>query len=304
MEWILLKPTFWCAVLSLTALEIALGIDNIVFQSLELNKLSPEKQAKARSFSLAMTLMARPVFLCLLFWFINLPFAFIKIAGHNVTPRTITLLLGGLFLLWKSSREIHEKLDDGSGQQKPSACSADSFEQTLVQLVLLDIVCSFDSVITAVGMSGELITMLSALVLAVFLMMRFAEPMSRFILPRPRLQVLAFVFLFIIGLVLVAEGLGLPISRPAVYAIMGLVLALELPVSCRIGNTLKPARKARPSYAACAPQSDEPLPGQAPSTQELKGPQTEGTTDYAALLASLNRHYTATGEYRFFVDRV
>jgi predicted tellurium resistance membrane protein TerC len=211
-------------------------------------------------------------------------------------------------LLWKSSREIHEKLDDGSSKQKRSAPHAESFEQTLVQLVLLDIVCSFDSVIAAVGMSGELVTMLSALVLAVFLMMRFAEPISRFILPRPRLRVLAFIFLSIIGLVLVLEGLGLPVSRPAVYAIMGLVLVLELPVSSCIDNTERTRRKpsasrgkgramtkSRFNYAACAPQSEESL---------LDQPDTQASTEYAAALASLNRQYTTSGEYRFFVDRV
>jgi predicted tellurium resistance membrane protein TerC len=215
------------AFLTLSALEIVLGIDNIVFIAIISNALPAEMQSKARKVGLLLAMGTRVALLLGITWIMGLTAPLFSLLGHVVTGRDIVLLAGGLFLIAKSTFEIHEKIEpphDG----EPHAKKVRGFGAAVTQIALLDIVFSLDSVITAVGMSGNIVVMVTAVIAAVLVMMAFADPISHFVSRHPTVQMLALSFLILIGVFLVAEGLGRHIDRGYIYFAMAFSLLVEL----------------------------------------------------------------------------
>src|SRR6266496_788378 len=231
MDW-LTNPEIWISLLTLTVLEIILGIDNIVFISILAGKLPPEQQAKARQTGLSLALITRVLLLCGLAWMVRLtkPLFLFPTLGvlpepHPVSGRDLILLGGGLFLLWKSTREIHEKLEGEDGAI--TSRLAPNFFSVVIQILLLDIVFSLDSVITAVGMARQLGVMIAAVILALVFMLIFAGRISAFIHNHPTLKMLALSFLLIIGCALVAEGFHKEIPKGYIYFAMAFSVGVE-----------------------------------------------------------------------------
>lgn len=225
MEWIL-DPQIWIGLLALTALEIVLGIDNVVFISILAGRLPKEAQRKARVCGLSLAMIMRVLLLLSLSWVIHLTQPLFSLGDFAVTGRALILIFGGLFLLAKSTREIHHHVegDDEHGAAAPGV----SFSSVLLQIVLLDIVFSLDSVITAVGMVDEIAVMIVAVVVAVVVMLVFSGIISAFIQRHPTLKMLALSFLLLIGVNLIGEGLGFHIPKGYTYFAMGFSLAVEM----------------------------------------------------------------------------
>ncbi len=237
MEW-LSDPQAWIGLATLTVLEIVLGIDNIVFISILSGKLPPAQRSRARRLGLALAMISRIALLFSLTWVIGLVQPLFSILGRGISGRVLVLLIGGLFLIGKSTHEIHDKLEGGEGEA--SARVAPSFAAVLIQIMLLDVVFSLDSVITAVGMVDELAVMVIAVVLAVGFMMFFANAISDFVERHPTVKMLALSFLLMIGFTLVAEGTGFHIPKGYVYFAMAfsiLTEALNLRMRSRRGET-------------------------------------------------------------------
>lgn len=224
MEWIS-DPQSLIALLTLTVLEIVLGIDNIIFISIISGKLPEEKQGKARILGLALAMIMRVGLLFSLAWIMQLTSPLFSVFGYEISGRDIILISGGLFLLGKSTLEIHDKLEGEEG--KSQAKISPSFTNVIIQILLLDIVFSLDSVITAVGMANEVGIMITAVVIAVIFMMIFATPISNFVHEHPTIKMLALSFLLLIGLSLVAEGLDQHISKGYLYFAMGFSVFVE-----------------------------------------------------------------------------
>jgi len=231
MEWIA-QPEIWIALLTLTVLEIILGIDNVIFISILAGKLPEEQQAKARQLGLSLALITRILLLACLSWMAGLTTPLLEIPTlgilnhpHPVSWRDLILLGGGLFLLGKSTHEIHEKLegeDGGSGARVTA-----SFAAVIVQIMLLDIVFSLDSVITAIGMANQLGVMIAAVVIAMGFMLAFAGVISDFVNRHPTLKMLALSFLILIGFALVAEGFHKAIPKGYIYFAMAFSVGVE-----------------------------------------------------------------------------
>jgi predicted tellurium resistance membrane protein TerC len=216
------------ALLTLASLEIVLGIDNIVFISILVGKLPRERQASARRIGLLLAMGMRIALLLAISWVIGLtePLFTLPVLDKAVSGRDLILLLGGLFLVGKATWEIHDKLEGAEhGQAAPRAAS---FGAILVQIVLLDIVFSLDSVITAVGLAKEIAIMIAAVVIAVLVMMVFASPISAFIERHPTMKMLALSFLLLIGVVLIADGFGQHVSKGYIYFAMAFSLFVEV----------------------------------------------------------------------------
>jgi predicted tellurium resistance membrane protein TerC len=224
MEW-MTNPDIWISLLTLTLLEIVLGIDNIVFIAILAGKLPQEEQARARTLGLALALITRILLLCGLAWMVRLTNPLFHIAGHGVSGRDIILILGGLFLLVKATREIHHKLEGEDGEK--SRQLRPSFAAVIVQILLLDIVFSLDSVITAVGMAQHIGVMIAAVILAVGFMLIFAGRISSFIDKHPTLKILALSFLLMIGGSLVMEGCGKEVHKGYIYFAMAFSAVVE-----------------------------------------------------------------------------
>lgn len=225
MEWIF-NPQAWIGLLTLTVLEIVLGIDNVVFISIMAGKLPPSTQARARRAGLALAMVLRILLLLSLTWIMGLTEPFLSIFGFEVTGRAVILMGGGLFLLAKSTREIHNKLE--SADEHGAARARPSFLSVLVQILLLDIVFSLDSVITAVGMVDQVAVMIAAVILAVVVMIVFAGMISAFVERHPTLKMLALSFLLLIGVNLIGEGLGFHIPKGYTYFAMGFSVFVEM----------------------------------------------------------------------------
>ncbi|HWR51590.1 MAG TPA: TerC family protein [Bryobacteraceae bacterium] len=239
MGWIS-SPEGWIALITLTVLEIVLGIDNIVFISILASKLPAGQQARARTLGLTMALITRVLLLLSLTWMMRLTDPLFTALGREISGRDLILLSGGLFLIWKSVHEIHQRLE-GEPEAGRSARVAVTMGGTLVQIALLDIVFSLDSVITAVGMANEVGIMITAIMLAVGFMIFAAGPVSAFVERHPTVKMLALSFLLLIGVTLIAEGLGQHISKGYVYFAMAfsvLVEALNLRARKRHGPQL------------------------------------------------------------------
>ena len=229
MEW-LTDPDVWIGLFTLTVLEIVLGIDNLIFISILSGKLPVEQQARARKVGLGLALITRILLLCSLAWVMKLdkPFWESSVFGQAVSlsGKDLILLLGGLFLVFKSTREIHEKFEGGHGEQvvKP----VPSFNAAVVQILLLDIVFSLDSVITAVGMANRIGVMIAAVVVAMIVMLVFVESISRFVDRHPSIKMLALSFLILIGTMLMAEGLHQHVPKGYIYFAMAFSAVVEM----------------------------------------------------------------------------
>jgi len=241
MEWIT-SPEAWIALLTLTVLEIVLGIDNVVFISILAGKLPREEQAKARRLGLALAMLMRIGLLFSLSFIIQLTAPLFTVLREEISGRDLVLIIGGLFLLAKSTHEIHERLEGEEGDA--SVRVRPSLTNVLVQIMLLDIVFSLDSVITAVGMADDLGVMITAVVIAVGFMMVFAGPVSNFVDRHPTVKMLALSFLLLIGLALVADGLNQHIPKGYIYFAMAFSVGVEL-LNLRMRRGRKEAVKLR-----------------------------------------------------------
>jgi predicted tellurium resistance membrane protein TerC len=225
MEWIT-QPEAWIALATLIGLEIVLGIDNIIFISILAGKLPSDRRGKARVIGLGLAMITRILLLFSLTWIMQLTRPFFTILGHGISGRNIILIAGGLFLLTKSTLEIHDKLEGKEGHAP--AYRASSFAGVLVQIMLLDVVFSLDSVITAIGMANQLIIMVLAIIVAVIFMMFASGGIGGFVDKHPTIKVLALSFLLLIGMSLVADGLGLHIPKGYIYFAMAFSVFVEM----------------------------------------------------------------------------
>lgn len=219
-------PQIWISLLTLTGLEIVLGIDNVIFISILAGKLPREQQPKARQTGLALALITRIALLCSIAWLARLTAPLFSVLGHAVAGRDLILLAGGLFLIAKSTYEIHEKLEGEESVQ--SGGKAARFGSIVVQIMLLDVVFSLDSVITAVGMAQQLWVMIAAVVLAMGVMLFFAGAIGDFVHRHPTLKMLALSFLLLIGVALVAESMHQPIPKGYLYFSMAFAFGVEM----------------------------------------------------------------------------
>lgn len=243
MEW-LTDPNVWIGLLTLTALEIVLGIDNVIFISILAGKLPAAKQKQARQIGLGLAMLMRILLLLSLSWIIGLTKPFFTLVGFEVTGRALILIGGGLFLIAKSTREIHDKLE---GDDEQGAVRAPpSLRSVLIQIILLDLVFSLDSVITAVGMVDQIGVMIAAVMIAVGVMMMFAGAISGFVERHPTIKMLALSFLLLIGVNLIGEGLGFHIPKGYTYFAMGFSIFVEL-LNLKLRKKSAPVRLHSPS---------------------------------------------------------
>ncbi len=225
MDWIT-DPQALVGLATLTILEIVLGIDNVIFISILAGKLPREQQGRARYIGLLLAMVMRIALLFSLSWIIRLTAPLFTVLGQEISGRDLVLLIGGLFLLAKSTHEIHERLEGEEGGE--SAKAAPSLRSVLIQIMLLDIVFSLDSVITAVGMVDELGVMVTAVVVAVGFMMVFAKPVSEFVDRHPTVKMLALSFLLLIGVSLIAESFDQHIPKGYIYFAMAFSVLVEM----------------------------------------------------------------------------
>jgi predicted tellurium resistance membrane protein TerC len=239
----LADPQVWIALVTLTVLEIVLGIDNIVFISILAGKLPAGSQERARKIGLMLAMVTRILLLCSLAWMIKLTDPLFSVFGHEFSGRDLILLGGGMFLLAKSTHEIHDKLEGGAHEGKPRVAA--SFGAVIVQILLLDIVFSLDSVITAIGMANQLWVMIAAVVLAVFFMLAASGTISRFVDRHPTIKMLALSFLLLIGVALVGEGFGTHIPKGYIYFAMAFSVFVEM-LNLRLRKSTQPVHLHSP----------------------------------------------------------
>ncbi|MEO7318451.1 MAG: TerC family protein [Chthoniobacteraceae bacterium] len=225
MPW-LTDPQIWISFLTLTVLEIVLGIDNIIFISILASKLPAEQQGKARTSGLMLALVTRVLLLCSIFWLTKLTADLFTILGHGFSGKDLVMLLGGLFLLWKSVHEIHGNLE-GEEHAKTGG-PALSFASVIAQIVVIDIVFSLDSVITAVGLVKEIAVMIAAVIAAMIVMLVAAGPISDFVNKHPTIKMLALSFLLLVGVLLIADGFGQHIEKGYIYFAMAFSFGVEI----------------------------------------------------------------------------
>jgi predicted tellurium resistance membrane protein TerC len=238
MSWIT-SPEAWVGLLTLTVLEIVLGIDNIIFISILAGKLPKDLQPRARRIGLIGAMVTRIALLAGIAWIIRLTAPLFVVLGHSISGRDLILIAGGLFLIAKSTREIHQALEgetDHAGKKVPATLAG-----VVGQIMLLDIVFSLDSVITAVGMARHLPVMIAAVVLAVGVMMFAAGPINDFVQRHPTIKMLALSFLLLIGVSLIADGLGQHISKGYIYFAMGFSVFVEM-INLRMRSRTLPVR--------------------------------------------------------------
>ena len=223
---LLTDPQIWIAFLTLTALELVLGIDNIIFISILCDRLPPETREKARRLGLAMAMGMRIGLLFLLSWIVGLTAPLFSVAGMEISGRDLILIGGGLFLLWKSTTEIHHLLEgeDGHAEVKGEV----TFASVIAQIAVIDMVFSLDSIITAVGMVDEIAVMIAAVIVSVALMMVFAKQIGDFVSRHPSIKMLALSFLVVVGLVLIVDGFDHDVPKGYIYFGMAFSLCVEL----------------------------------------------------------------------------
>jgi len=254
MTELLTDPQAWIALATLTALELVLGIDNVIFISILVDKLPPEQREKARRIGLGMAMFMRIGLLLLLSWIVGLVEPLITVFDTHVSGRDLILIAGGLFLIWKSTSEIHQLLEGVEGHT--SGAVKATFAAVILQIMVVDIVFSLDSIITAVGMVSQIAVMVAAVVLSVALMMVFAGPIGRFVSDHPTVKMLALSFLVVIGVVLIADGFDHHVPKGYVYFAMAFSVCVEL-LNLRMRR-----RAARPAHLhpAYATQADRDRP--------------------------------------------
>ena len=223
---LLLSPEVWIAFLTLTALELVLGIDNIIFISILVDKLPREKQELARRLGLFLAMFMRIGLLLVLSWIVSLTEPVLTILAHDISGRDLILLSGGLFLIWKSTGEVHQLLEGEEGEASRSVPS--SFAAVIGQIMVIDLVFSLDSIITAVGMVSEVAVMIAAVVASVGMMMMFATAIGRFVSEHPTIKMLALSFLVVVGVVLIADGFGHHVPKGYIYFAMAFSVAVEM----------------------------------------------------------------------------
>ena len=239
MNW-LTDPEIWVALVTLTSLEVVLGIDNIIFISILAGKLPAAQQARARTTGLAVAMLSRIALLFSLAWVMRLTAPWFTILDRDISGRDLILIVGGLFLIAKSTHEIHEKVE-GHGEHGVVRAAA-SFASVIVQILILDVVFSLDSVITAIGMADEIAVMVAAVMIAVGFMMVFARTVSDFVHRHPTVKMLALSFLLMIGLSLVAEGLDQHIPKGYIYFAMAFSVFVEM-LNLKVGRNPPPIAK-------------------------------------------------------------
>jgi predicted tellurium resistance membrane protein TerC len=225
MEWIF-SPEAWIALLTLTTLEIVLGIDNIIFITILVGRLPLEQRNSARTLGLGLAMLTRIALLLSITWVMRLTNELFTVLGHGITGRDLILIGGGLFLLAKSTHEIHQSLEGSEHGGKEH--SASGFVMTLLQIAVIDIIFSLDSVITAVGLARDIPVMILAIMIAVFIMMIAAKTISDFVERHPTIKMLALSFLILVGATLVAEGSGFEFPRGYVYFAMAFSVCVEM----------------------------------------------------------------------------
>ena len=240
---LLTDPQAWLAFVTLTALELVLGIDNVIFISILVDKLDARRRELARRLGLFLAMFMRIALLAVLSWLVGLTAPLFAVFGHEISGRDLILIAGGLFLLYKSTVEIHQLLEGEEGAVS-SAVRA-TFTAVIFQIVLIDLVFSLDSIITAVGMVNELEVMVAAVIASVILMMAFAGAIGRFISARPTIKMLALAFLFMIGLVLIADGFDHHVPKGYVYFAMTFSVLVEM-LNMRLRRKREPLRLHEP----------------------------------------------------------
>jgi predicted tellurium resistance membrane protein TerC len=225
LDWIY-SPEAWIALASLTAIEIVLGIDNVVFISVLVSKLPKEQADRARKIGLALALIFRIILLFFLSWLIGLTQPVIEYAGFSLSWRDIVLVLGGLFLLVKATREVHAEVE--GGHQSAATAAEGAFTWVVFQVIIIDLVFSIDSIITAIGMAQQIEVMIIAVVIAVGVMYLSSGPVSQFIAKHPTTKMLALSFLLLIGVALIADGMGFHIPRAYIYFSMAFAAGVEI----------------------------------------------------------------------------
>jgi predicted tellurium resistance membrane protein TerC len=226
VDW-LSDPQIWASLLTLTALEIVLGIDNLVFIAILAGRLPAERQDRARRVGMALALITRLALLASIVWIIGLTWPLFELLGHAVSWRDIILIAGGFFLLYKGTREIHGRLE-GDAPHEPASRARASFGGVVAQIMVLDIVFSLDSVITAVGMASERWVMAAAIIIAVVIMLGASGPLAAFVDRHPTVKMLALSFLLLIGMALVADGAGFHVPKGYIYAAISFSVVVEL----------------------------------------------------------------------------
>ena len=226
MEW-LSDPAIWTALLTLTALEIVLGIDNIVFISILSDRLPANLRQRARTTGLLLAMLMRIAMLFSIGWMLGLTQTLFTVAGHPFNGRDLILILGGLFLIYKSTTEIHAKLE-GEEHEREAGAGTATFSSVIFQIVLLDIVFSLDSVITAIGMTNIIAIAVVAVVISIAIMLVAAKPLADFVNRHPTVKILALSFLLLIGMTLVADGLGQHIPKGYIYFAMAFSVLVEV----------------------------------------------------------------------------
>ncbi len=223
---LLTDPQAWIAFATLTALELVLGIDNIIFISILVDKLPPEKREVARRIGLFMAMFMRIGLLLLLSVIVGLVAPLFSVFGQDISGRDLILILGGLFLIWKSTGEIHQSLE--GEEEHAASTTANTMTSVILQIMVIDLVFSLDSIITAVGMVDEVAIMIAAVITSVGLMMLFAKGIGEFVSNHPTIKMLALAFLVVVGVVLMAEGLGHHVPKGYIYFAMAFSLGVEL----------------------------------------------------------------------------
>ncbi len=242
MEWIS-NPEIWIALITLTVLEVVLGIDNVVFISILAGKLPPEQQDRARRIGLMLAMVMRILLLLSISWIIRLTAPIFTVLGQEISGRDLILLLGGLFLLGKATHEIHDRLEGEEGHK--STAQVATFGAVITQIMLLDVVFSIDSVITAVGMVSQVGVMVAAVVIAVLVMLISVGPISEFVERHPTVKMLALSFLLLIGVSLVAEAFDQHIPKGYIYFAMGFSVFVEA-LNVRAKRVTTPLQLRRP----------------------------------------------------------
>jgi predicted tellurium resistance membrane protein TerC len=255
---LLTDPQAWIAFLTLTALELVLGIDNIIFISILVDRLPERQRETARRIGLALAMFMRIGLLLTLAWIIGLTAPLFTIVAQEISGRDLILIAGGLFLLWKATVEIHQ-LMEGEEEERAGRAAA-TFRSVILQVIIIDIVFSLDSIITAVGLVREIPIMVAAVVASVGLMMLFAAPIGRFVSRHPTVKMLALSFLFMVGMALIADGFDVHVPKGYIYFAMAFSVAVEM-LNLRLRGGGKPVQlhepyRAAPNEADGKPETD------------------------------------------------
>ena len=256
MDW-LTDPQIWASLLTLTALEIVLGIDNLIFIAILADRLPEGQRGRARRLGLSLALFVRLALLASISWIFGLTAPLFELFGQAFSWRDLILIGGGLFLLFKGTREIHERIE-GEDEDEARAGGRASFAGVIAQILVLDIVFSLDSVITAVGMANHLWVMATAVIIAVLIMLLAAGPVSSFVNRHPTVKMLALSFLLLIGMTLLADGVGFHLPKGYIYAAIAFSLLVETLNQLAARRRRLLAVTGTPTHSPAAPPADKP----------------------------------------------